>query len=414
MRSLLGSACSALLPFTVALQLSAQTPPATPNPAPAPSPADNRAPAEIVPPGAPSTPAPGRKTIETTTPSPPTLSPGSRQAPQSGGSASHNDVVDALSEAEVEQALAAIKERYVGRASLSDLELKRATLHGLLTRLNGGVALASPEAAAAAEASPFRSEIIDGRIGYARLGTLSAAHVSELDAALKTFAEKALAAVVLDLRATPASSDFELAAEVSRRFAPKGKVLFTLKQPAAKDQIFTSKDDPRIRGVLVVLTQADTAGSAEIIAATLRAHAAAMIIGQKTKGQTAEFTEVPLGDGRRLRVAVAEATLSEGGSLLAEGVKPDLPVDVSAEITAAVLQHGLEKGAGSLVVESDRPRMNEAALVAGTNPEIDAMQAAQRTRGEKPKLAPRDAVLQRAIDFVTAIAIYEKGARGKK
>jgi hypothetical protein len=52
--------------------------------------------------------------------------------------------------------------------------------------------------------------------------------------------------------------------------------------------------------------------------------------------------------------------------------------------------------------------MNEAALVAGTNPELDAIQATQKAKGEKPKAALRDAVLQRAVDFITTIAIYER------
>ncbi len=393
--------------------LAAQTAPA-PRVTPAPNPAENRAPAEIVPPASPSAPTPGHHTIETTTPAAPALSPGSKQPKDAGNAAPRADSTEALSEAELDQALAAIKERYVGRAALSELELKRATLQGLLSRLGGGITLSSEAAAPPAEASPFRSEILDGRVGYARLGTLSTGHVGELDAALKAFAEKAFGALVLDLRATAADSNFELAAEVCRRFSPKGKVLFTLRQPGEKDQIFTSKDDPRLHAVLVVLVAADTAGSAEIIAAALRAHAGAMLIGQRTKGQPAEFADVPLGEGKRLRIAVAEASLPEGGSLLTEGVKPDLAVEVSAEVTASVLQQGLEKGAGALVVESDRPRMNEAALVAGTNPELDAMQAAQRTRGEKPRPALRDAALQRALDFVTAITIYEKGQRGKK
>ncbi len=57
--------------------------------------------------------------------------------------------------------------------------------------------------------------------------------------------------------------------------------------------------------------------------------------------------------------------------------------------------------------------MNEAALVAGLNPELDAAQLAQRTPGERPKPPLRDATLQRAVDLVTTVSIYEKGA-GRK
>ena len=60
------------------------------------------------------------------------------------------------------------------------------------------------------------------------------------------------------------------------------------------------------------------------------------------------------------------------------------------------------------VFETDRPHLNEAALLAGTNPEIEAIQAAQqrRARGEKPPL--HDPVAQRAVDVITSIGVYEK------
>jgi hypothetical protein len=61
------------------------------------------------------------------------------------------------------------------------------------------------------------------------------------------------------------------------------------------------------------------------------------------------------------------------------------------------------------VFETDRPHLNEAALLAGTNPEIDAAQAAQQRRGQNgDPPALHDAALQRAVDVVTSIAVYEK------
>ena len=63
----------------------------------------------------------------------------------------------------------------------------------------------------------------------------------------------------------------------------------------------------------------------------------------------------------------------------------------------------------AFVFETDRPHLNEAALLAGTNPEIDAAQAGQQRRvrgGDAPPL--HDAALQRAVDVVTSIGVYEK------
>ena len=110
---------------------------------------------------------------------------------------------------------------------------------------------------------------------------------------------------MLDLRATPHSTDFEAAAECCRRFSPKGRVLFSIKKPKANDEeILTSREDPKWRGLLVVLVDGDTAGAGEVIAAVLHTHLRAYVIGQQTKGEAAQFEDVPLAGGRVLRVAI--------------------------------------------------------------------------------------------------------------
>jgi C-terminal processing protease CtpA/Prc len=233
------------------------------------------------------------------------------------------------------------------------------------------------------------------------------AHIAQLDTTLNEFAEKNVSALILDLRATPAGSEFEQGAEVCKRFTPKGKVLFTVRKPNVREeQILTSKDDPKYGGLLVALVDADTSGAAEIIAAVLRTHARAMIIGQRTRGEAVEFAEFALPSGKLLRVAVAEAALPDSAPVFPGGVKPDISVEVTN--TAAVLKEELEHGIAPLVAESERLKMNEAALVSGRNPELEALQEAQANKGEKNKAPLRDVVLQRALDFITTITLYQK------
>ncbi len=335
--------------------------------------------------------------------------------PKPGEPLTTRRAVDSLTDAELDQVISLLRENYIAPDALTDDEIKRASVQGIIDRIAPGAALAQAPAAGAAPASPFRAEILDARIGYARLGATVPGNVGELDAALQNFTEKKLGAVILDLRATPASSEFEQTAEVCRRFSPKGKVLFSIKKPNIKqEQILTSKDDPKYQGIIVVLVDRDTAGNAEVIASVLRTHVRAMVIGQQTKGEAVEFAELPLTGGLLLRVAVAEVALPDNVAVFPGGLKPDLAVDVAQETTNEVLKKELEKGVSEFVFESERARMNEAALVAGTNPELDAIQALQKAKGEKPKPPLRDAVLQRAVDFITTIAIYEKKPAGKK
>ena len=321
------------------------------------------------------------------------------------------ETVDSLSAEDLKETLRVLRENYVKPEALSEAELSRATIQGLIERLSPGASFRPGVPAGTDEASPFKTEIIDGTAGYLRVGSLNAANLAALDTALEDGAAKKIGAVILDLRATPAGSEFAQAAEVCKRFCPKGKVLFTVKKPTIREeQILTSKEDPKFTRLLAVLVDGNTAGAAEIIAAVLRTHARAMIIGQRTRGEAVEFSDLPLPGGKLLRVAVAEAALPDGTVVFPGGVIPDLLVDVPQEATEFVLKRGLEGGVAPLIEEMERAKMNEAALVARRNPELDALQAAQARKGERQDAPLRDVVLQRAVDFITTITLYQRNS----
>src|SRR5207302_6002197 len=166
-------------------------------------------------------------------------------------------------------------------------------------------------------------------IGYLRLGPLNSANLKEMDKNLQDFSAKKVDALVVDLRAS-GSGDFGTAAEFAKRFCPKGKTLFTLRKPAARqDRLFNSDRDPAFRGLIMVLTDSNTVGAAEAIAAALRFYNKALIIGQTTAGRAAEYSDLSLPSGKVLRAAAAEMISPDGRSLFPEGMKPDLPVEMS-------------------------------------------------------------------------------------
>ena len=313
------------------------------------------------------------------------------------------ETVNSLDAPQVQKAVDALQANFLSPTALDESSKQKAMLEGLLRRLSPGAAIiAADSAKKGPEPAPFLAEILDDRAGYIRPGKLDPSTLSQLDVALASFSDKKLPAVILDLRGVAGGSEFEPAADFARRFCPKGKILFSIQKPSAKqERILTSNQSPAYEGILVVLTDPETSGSAEALSATLRLNAGAMIVGSDTAGEAVEFSEVPLGGGKILRVAVSQAVLPEGAAIFPGGVKPDiaisLPPGVLAEIHAATKDNGVSQ----FVFDSERPRMNEAALVAGTNPEIES--ARDRSR---PPL--RDTVLQRAMDLVTAINFYKR------
>ncbi|HEX4667866.1 MAG TPA: S41 family peptidase [Chthoniobacterales bacterium] len=317
--------------------------------------------------------------------------------------------IDALDAADLQKAIRLIREHYVNPTALNETELDRATLEGLLERLGRGVTLLPARSAPTPTPAPFYREIFDGHIGYLRPGDLSRPQLQELDTTLRAFAGKKVDAIILDLRGCGETRDYAAAAEFANRFVAKDVPLFSLHGPAKeKPRTFVSNQKPAYAGLIVVLVDHATAGASEVLAGVLRHYDKAIVIGETTAGRAVDYDELPLPGGQILRVATAEAILPEQGSHFQQGVVPDLPVALPEKEKRQIFQESLTKGMAPFVFEVDRPHLNEAALLSGTNPEIDATQAAQRRRAQGEKAAPHDAVLQRAVDLVTSIGVYEK------
>jgi len=315
--------------------------------------------------------------------------------------------VDALSQADVGKAVAALKGTFVRRDALSDAEIERATLQGLLDRLAPEADLVSGTGPAL-PASPFYSENYGGR-GYLRLGELTAENVQKAVQALKDWSGKGIVAVVLDLRGTPASSDFNDAGGIEGLFCGKGTQMFSLYAGAqgtspGMRQNFVAGADPLFKGIVVVLVDGATAEAPEAIAASLQECAAALVVGERTAGRAFEYQDVPLG-GAVLRVAVAQVILPDGKKLGESGLKPDIEAPLGAVSLPDLMQSVTEKGVASVIEEHDRPHLNEAALVSGSNPYVDELEAEESGKAAAQPLIDRQ--LQRALDLVTSISVYQ-------
>jgi len=334
--------------------------------------------------------------------------PAKSAAPSAAPTPATQQMIDSLGEGDLQAAIALLKSNFTNPDAITDTELNRATLAGLLVRMPGGLMLLpNRESATPEPAASFYSEVFDGHIGYLRLGSLNSGNLKELDKTLQDFVAKKVDALIVDLRASSVG-DFASAAEFAKRFCPKGKALFTVRKPAVRqDRAFNSDRDPSFQGLIVALIDGDTAGGAETVAADLRFYDKALLVGQPSAGRAVEYSDLPLPSGKILRVASAAAALPDGQPLFPGGVKPDLPVEMSIADKRQVFRLSGEKGMALFVYETERPHLNEAALIAGTNPEIDIPDAQRRNRAREKQPA-RDSVLQRALDVVTSLEIYQK------
>ena len=330
----------------------------------------------------------------TPTVAPPSPTPGTRQ------------LIDSSGQTDLQAAINLLKTNFANPDAITETELNRATLAGFLMRMPGALMiLPAGEKPPPESSAPFYSETFEGQIGYLRFGALSGANLKELDKKLEEM--KKLGALIVDLRDS-SSGDLGAAAEFAKRFCPKGKTLFTLRKPGARqDRPFVSDRDPVFSGLTTVLMDGETAGGAEAVGAALRFYNKALLIGQTSAGRAVEYSDLPLPSGAILRVASAEVVGPNSQRLFPDGVQPDLPVEMPRADKHQIFGLSTQKGMAPFVYETERPHLNEAALIAGTNPELEAAEAARRGRGREKQPA-RDPVVQRAIDLVTSLEIYQK------
>ncbi|HMG04747.1 MAG TPA: hypothetical protein VK581_04755, partial [Chthoniobacterales bacterium] len=121
----------------------------------------------------------------------PSPTPLPSSTPQSSPSPTTKSLVDSMDSADLKEAIQLLRNNYIKPETLNETELSRATFEGVLTRLGRGVILLPASAAGPKEpGAPLYGEILEGHIGYLRLGALDRGAIDMLDTNLQTFAAK--------------------------------------------------------------------------------------------------------------------------------------------------------------------------------------------------------------------------------
>jgi Peptidase family S41 len=316
------------------------------------------------------------------------------------------DLVNQLDQSGLQRVIEQLRSTYVDPNALTTQEINQAAVEGLLLRLGPGAILQKKtDVAQPIPARPFEADLIESGFGYVRLGSFNARLLPQLDQTLTSFRDRGVTGLIVDLRTMPPGGDFQLAAEILSRFVPKGRLLFSLVEPkGGAAQSFSSSSDPITTGPVAVLVSQENAGIAEVIAGVLRNQVHALVIGQQTTGRAVEYARYDIGDQLVLTVAVRELVIPGAPSIFPNGLTPDINVPFPKEQQDAVLALADQKGVNNYIFDEERPHTNEAALVAGKNPDLDAYEA-DHPNGQMRVQHPKDIVLQRAIDFLTAVNV---------
>lgn len=315
-----------------------------------------------------------------------------------------------ISQAGIQTAFRILQKEYIRSGELTFDVLNRAALSGLLQRLDFGAELVPRTSEAKSGAlTGVQAEMLTPQVGYLRPREFTQRETKELEKHLRDFVAKKVGHLILDLRSPSPPGNFNDAADMLSLFVPKGEVLFKMKQMGqTASEVEMNSREPVWTKPLLALVDDETSNIGETMAAVLRQRKQALLIGVPTRGGAVRYETVPVDAEWSLRFARAEVLLEDDSSVFKKGLQPDFAVSMPTSLKRQVYHATDAADVKSSIIDKPRPRFNEAALVANTNPELDSYlkrSAGQTLPEDSPK--PSDTVLQRAVDLITARTLFQ-------
>src|SRR5438876_12253049 len=141
-------------------------------------------------------------------------------SPSPSATPTTEDLINSLGQVDLQAVITLLKSNFTNPDAITDAELTRATVQGVITRLPHGIMLLPGKESNPPEApSPFYSEILGGHIGYLRVGAVDSANLRALDKALSRLTGRKVDALMVDLHARSVASDCTSAADLPKRFS---------------------------------------------------------------------------------------------------------------------------------------------------------------------------------------------------
>ncbi len=170
-------------------------------------------------------------------------------------------------------------------------------------------------------------------IGYLQLLAVQETTLSELDDAILQLRAAGMKVLILDLRVNP-GGPFEIAVRIVERFLASGVIVATHGQIREFNKIFRAHGTDVLAAPMVILVDADTASSAEIVASALKENQRGKLVGQTTfgKGSMQRVDMLNTTPVSGIRMTVAKLYTPAGRSYSDTGVTPHIVVRPEASM----------------------------------------------------------------------------------
>jgi carboxyl-terminal processing protease len=177
------------------------------------------------------------------------------------------------------------------------------------------------------------SKLLVGRVAYVKVKQFQERTHDELLAAAAKVRSRAggpLSGIILDLRADPGGL-VDQAADVADEFLDEGVIYTARHREHIVDEVRARAGGAFVREPCVVLVNQWTASASELVAGALQDHKRATVVGERTFGKGSVQAIVSLPGGAGMRLTISRYYTPSGHAIQADGVHPDVAVELKKE-----------------------------------------------------------------------------------
>ena len=247
-----------------------------------------------------------------------------------------------------------------------------------------------------------KNEIYDN-IGYLRITSFTEQTEIGLLKSIKKIQQenKQIKGFILDLRSNPGGL-LSQAVKVSDIFLKRGEIVSTRGRDKKDIRRYRAKNKDSIDGKpIVVLINGGSASASEIVAGALQDHKRAIIVGTQSFGKGSVQTIIPFQRSSAdtisgIRLTTARYYTPSGESIQGKGITPDIVVE----------QGKFESYDFKRYSESDLKDSLDKENQDSNNINEDGSELS-----DKEKKLAKDYQLQRALDLIKGLSIYEESLK---
>ena len=250
----------------------------------------------------------------------------------------------------------------------------------------------------------LKQRLLKDNVGYARISQFQVRTGPDLVKAIETLEKengKPLEGLVLDLRNNPGGV-LNAAVQVSDAFLEDGLIVYTEGRIKNSKMRFEAEKGDIMNGKpIVVLINEGSASASEIVAGALQDQKRAIIAGRTSFGKGSVQTLLQLNNGAAIKVTTARYYTPSGRSIQAEGIKPDVDIEL-------VKVEKVDKGALTNIKESDLAGHLENGDSEDEKSADDKADKKNKAEKELKTLLDKDFELNEALRLVKAMALAQQ------